>query len=125
MQSDRPSRPRPSRVTQHYGSGHTTARTDIGTLIGQSPLLTQLTAHAKLSSQLLECIQPALPMGLRASVQAGPVEGHEWCVIVPNSAVAAKLRHLSPLLLEALKAGNTPAMPTITHIRLRVATTPT
>lgn len=96
-------------------------QTHIGTLIGQSPLLMQLTQQASLAEQLLQCIQPALPMALRAWVQAGPVEGHQWCLIVPNSAAAAKLRHLSPNLLQVLQANHQPNRPVITQIRLRIS----
>ncbi|PAT35094.1 DciA family protein [Vandammella animalimorsus] len=103
------------------------AGTHIGALVQRSPLLAQLTQQAELSHRLLQCIAPHLPAALRAAVQAGPVLGQEWCLIVPNPAAAAKLRHLSPLLLDAL-AQPGPAlqegMPRIETIRVRVSKLP-
>lgn len=81
----------------------------------------QLTQQASLAEQLLQSIQSALPMALRKYVQAGPVEGHQWCLIVPNSAAAAKLRHLSPHLLQALQEQHQASRPVITQIRLRIS----
>ena len=108
-------------------AGQRVAGTHIGALVQRSPLLAQLTQQAELSHRLLQCIAPHLPAALRAAVQAGPVLGQEWCLIVPNPSAAAKLRHLSPLLIDAL-AQPGPAlqegMPRIETIRVRVSKLP-
>ncbi|MDH5858081.1 DciA family protein [Lampropedia aestuarii] len=118
-----PSHARAAYAASPIGPARQVPQTHIGTLIGQSPLLTQLTQQASLSEQLLQCIQPALPMALRTFVQAGPIEGHQWCLIVPNSAAAAKLRHLSPHLLQVLQEQHQANRPVITQIRLRISAT--
>lgn len=105
----------------------TSERTRIDTRVGQSPLLMQLAQQARQSQQVLARLRPLLPAPLREAVQAGPLEGDQWCAIVPNSAVAAKMRQLIPTLLAALaepdEAAQTPQvpLPVITRIRLRVA----
>ncbi|RMX03071.1 DUF721 domain-containing protein [Corticibacter populi] len=105
-------------------------------IVQRSPLLAQLAQQAGQAARLLELVRPLLPVALRSTVQAGPVEGEQWCLIVPNSAAAAKLRHLSPDLLAHLQAhwqaqraasapGQDPAsalptLPRITQLRLRI-----
>ncbi|MDO4724617.1 MAG: hypothetical protein Q4A97_07630, partial [Comamonadaceae bacterium] len=108
-------------------AGQRVAGTHIGALVQRSPLLAQLTQQAELSRRLLQCIAPHLPTALRTAVQAGPVLGHEWCLIVPNPAAAAKLRHLSPLLLDALaqpQPASQEGLPRIETIRVRVSKLP-
>jgi ethanolamine ammonia-lyase small subunit len=41
---------------------------------------------------------------LRSLIQSGGVEGDAWCLLVPNSAVAAKLRQTLPALCAHLRA---------------------
>ncbi len=55
------------------------------------------------SNRRLELIKPALPGALARYVRAGPVDETGWTLLASNAAVAAKLRHLQPLL-EALLA---------------------
>lgn len=125
MQSNHPpSRPKAAYSARPSGAAHKAQQTHIGALIGNSPLLAQLTKQASLSEQLLDCIQTTLPMALRANVQAGPVEGQEWCLIVPNSAAAAKLRHLSPRLVQVLGDQKKDSWPPIARIRLRISAGP-
>lgn len=105
--------------------GATAANTRIDRRMAQSPLLMQLAQQAHLSAQLLERVQPLLPPTLRSLVRAGPLQGDQWCVIVPNAAAAAKLRQLMPLLQAELARPQPheegPPLPAIAHIRLRVA----
>jgi hypothetical protein len=50
------------------------------------------------SSARLKAIQSLIPASLRPAIQAGPIEGLSWCLILDNAAVAAKLRQLLPAL---------------------------
>ena len=64
----------------------------------ESPVLARLVELSDESQARLRAIQPMIPAALRASVQAGPIEGLNWCLIVKNSAGAAKLRQLLPAM---------------------------
>ena len=57
-----------------------------------------------------------LPAPLRASVQAGPIEDGNWCLLVSSNAVAAKLRQLVP----ALQAHLAQKSLGVTSIRIKV-----
>jgi len=70
----------------------------------EAPALAPLLARMRESSERLQAIQPLIPVLLRPSVQAGPIEGNHWCLVVKNNAVAAKLRQLLPLLQAQLQA---------------------
>lgn len=70
----------------------------------EAPALASLLALVRESSQRLEAITPLIPVLLRPSVQAGPIEGDTWCLMVKNNAVAAKMRQLLPLLQTRLQA---------------------
>ena len=81
-----------------------------------SPTLARLVDLSAQSCACLRCITSLLPPGLRPGVQAGPLEGQVWCLLVDSTAIAAKLRQLQPLLLERLvREGHD-----ITAIRLKV-----
>ncbi len=67
-----------------------------------SPALAHLSHLVRTSQAMLEAVRPLLPPGLRQQVQAGPLEQGDWCLLVPNSAAAAKLRQLLPVLQRAL-----------------------
>ena len=68
----------------------------------RSEMLQQLGERMHQSSARLLAIRDRLPPSLRAQVQPGPIEDQVWCLLVPNSAAAAKLRQLLPSLLEQL-----------------------
>ena len=70
----------------------------------ESPTLARLVDRVRASSSRLDAIRSALPAPLRASVQAGPMEDGQWCVLVSSNAVAAKLRQLLPALQLQLEA---------------------
>ncbi|MGB4117992.1 MAG: DciA family protein [Polaromonas sp.] len=61
-----------------------------------------LAGQIKESSERLKTIQSLIPDALRAAVQAGPIDGDAWCLLVTSNAAAAKLRQLSPLILSKL-----------------------
>jgi hypothetical protein len=69
----------------------------------QSPGLALLMGRVKESSERLQAIRSLLPASLRASVQAGPIEEGNWCLLVSSNAVAAKLRQLVPTLQSQLQ----------------------
>lgn len=64
--------------------------------------LARLGALMRESNRRMEIIAVALPTGLRRHVKAGPIDEDGWSLLVANAAVAAKLRHLQPRLLELL-----------------------
>ncbi|PWW48593.1 hypothetical protein [Melaminivora alkalimesophila] len=62
----------------------------------ESPTLAQLAALARESSERLRALEPLIPPLLRPALQAGPIEGDRWCLLVRNNAAAAKARQLLP-----------------------------
>lgn len=62
----------------------------------ESPTLARLTALTRDSSARLKAIDALIPAMLRPSVQAGPIDGGSWCLLVKGNAAAAKLRQLLP-----------------------------
>lgn len=72
-------------------------------VVGSAPSLAQLSAIAHDTQNRLKAISPLLPASLRALVQSGGVEDDAWCLLVPNSAVAAKLRQTLPALCAHLR----------------------
>ncbi|MEO6625927.1 MAG: DciA family protein [Burkholderiaceae bacterium] len=69
-----------------------------------SPTLARLAELGRDSSARLQAINPLLPAGLRGSIAAGPIEGSSWCLLLDNSAAAAKLRQMLPSLLAHLRS---------------------
>ncbi|WP_367066057.1 DciA family protein [Oryzisolibacter sp. LB2S] len=62
----------------------------------ESPTLARLTALTRDSSDRLKAIESLIPPMLRPAVQAGPIDGGSWCLLVSSNAAAAKLRQLLP-----------------------------
>jgi len=69
-----------------------------------SPTLARLAELARESGERLKAVQPLIPEALRSAVQAGPIDGTTWCLLVGNNAAAAKLRQLLPALQSRLAA---------------------
>ena len=82
----------------------------------ESPTLAQLTRLTRDSSARLKAIEPLIPPSMRASIQAGPIEGSTWCVLVRNNAAASKLRYLLPGMEAHLRVKGWD----VQHIRLKV-----
>lgn len=82
----------------------------------QAPILAKLVALTRDSSERLRAVQALIPIGLHAAIQAGPIEGDSWCLLVKNNAAAAKLRQLLPVLAAHLRAQGW----NVTTIRLKV-----
>lgn len=68
-----------------------------------SPTLASLLARARDAGERLKAVEELIPLDMRPAVQAGPAEGDVWCLLVTGSAAAAKLRHLTPLLVQRLR----------------------
>lgn len=81
-----------------------------------SPTLARLTELARDSSARLKAIEPLIPVSLRPAIQAGPIDGPVWCLIVSSNAVAAKLRQFLPTLEAQLHTKGWE----VTSIRLKV-----
>lgn len=71
--------------------------------LDQSEPLLQLARRLQESNARFAAVQPVLPPALRAHVKAGPVDEQGWSLLAANAAVAAKLRHLCPLLQQTLE----------------------
>ncbi|MDF1485476.1 DciA family protein [Ramlibacter sp. H39-3-26] len=69
-----------------------------------SPALARLTELVRDSNSRLQSVQPLVPRGLHQAIQAGPIEGNTWCLLVSNAAAAAKLRQLLPTLEAHLRS---------------------
>jgi len=65
--------------------------------------LSQLQALARDGQNRLQAILPLLPVTMRSLVQSGGVDGEAWCILVPSSAMAAKLRQFLPSLCAHLR----------------------
>jgi hypothetical protein len=81
-----------------------------------APALAALIERSRRSKSLLEQLRHRIPPGLRAQIQAGPLDACEWCLLVTNPAAATKLRHLTPLLLQDLSQ----IAAEVTSIRVKV-----
>lgn len=84
----------------------------------ESPTLARLTELTAESSRRLKAIEMLIPAGLRGCLQAGPVEGATWCLLVDSTAAASKVRQLLPVLTAHLRTHGTQ----IEVIRLKVRT---
>ncbi|NMM75656.1 hypothetical protein B2J86_03805 [Acidovorax sp. SRB_14] len=82
----------------------------------EAPVLARLAALTRDSSNRLRAIEALIPAALRHAVQAGPIEGSTWCLLVKGNAAAAKLRQLSPALQAHLRSRGWD----VTAIRLKV-----
>ena len=80
------------------------------------PELARVAERIRQSQQMLAVISPLLQPGLRARVQAGPVDEDSWCLLVGNPAVGTKLKQLSPTLLATLQRAGYP----IQRLRIKV-----
>ena len=60
-----------------------------------------------------------LPESLRCGLRPGPIEGDCWCIFVPSTAAANKLRQLLPDLKRHLQGKGLP----VSEIRIKVLPT--
>jgi hypothetical protein len=64
----------------------------------ESPTFARLAQLARESGERFKAIESSIPAALRPCIRPGAIEGGTWCLLVDNSAVAAKLRQLLPVL---------------------------
>ncbi len=69
-----------------------------------SPTLARLASLTRDSSERLRAVELLIPAALRPAIQAGPIEGATWCLLVRNNAAAAKVRQLLPALQAHLRS---------------------
>ncbi len=86
----------------------------------ESPTLARLSELATESSARLKSLGSIIPRGLQASIQAGPIEGGEWCLLISNTAVSAKVRQLVPAMQAHLRT----KVWEVNAIRLKVQMSP-
>lgn len=84
----------------------------------ESPTLAKLTALTQESSARLKAIEGLIPPMLRPAIQAGPIEGTCWCLLVRSNAAAAKVRQLLPAFEAHLRSRGWE----VNSIRLKVQT---
>lgn len=82
----------------------------------KTPNLARLTELTRESSARLQAIAALIPVALRKSVIAGPIDGASWCLILDNTATAAKIRQLLPAFMAHLRSRGWQ----VNSIRLRV-----
>lgn len=63
----------------------------------ESPLA-HLAALAQESQNRLKALDSLIPAGLRTCIQAGPIDGTSWCLLVSGNAAATRMRQLTPRL---------------------------
>ena len=71
--------------------------------IHAAPTLAHLSDLVAQSQKRLAVILPLLPPGMRKAVRSGPLDGSDWCLLVDNTAAAAKLRQMMPTMKLALE----------------------
>jgi hypothetical protein len=86
----------------------------------ESPTLARLSDLATESAARLKSLDTVIPHTLRMAVQAGPIDGSEWCLLLDNNAVAAKLRQLLPAMQAHLRSKGWE----VNSIRLKVQVSP-
>ena len=70
--------------------------------VGKSPSLARLTDLIHESNLRLQAIELLIPITLRPSVKAGPIDGESWCLLVNGNAASAKVRQLIPAIQASL-----------------------
>jgi len=70
----------------------------------ESPALARLALLTRESSDRLKAIETLIPPMLRPALQAGPIEGDCWCLLVRSNAAAAKTRQLLPAFAAHLRS---------------------
>lgn len=70
----------------------------------ESPMLAKLAALTRESSERLKAVEFLVPPALRPTLQAGPIDGQTWCLMVKSNAAAAKLRQLLPAMQAHLRS---------------------
>ena len=80
------------------------------------PMLATLMQRLQASRDVLTSIMDLVPEGLRNQVQAGPIDGSGWTLLVSHASAAAKLRQMLPQFEARLAERALPGSP----IRIKV-----
>ena len=80
-----------------------TAPLSLADALQASEPLGRLRERLRRSNALFSSVQPLIPAGLAAHVQAGPADDDGWSLLCANAAVAAKMRQLVPHLERRLR----------------------
>lgn len=89
----------------------------IGDALARSAPLASLRQRLHDSAARLDAVRGVLPEALRPHVAAGPLDDEHWSLLAANAAVAAKLRHLQPLVEATLLKKGWP----VRVLRIKVA----
>ena len=93
--------------------------TPIQQVISDCDVLTRLAQRLQASQTRFAAIRRVVPAPLMPHMSAGPVDEAGWSLLVANTAVAAKLRQLQPMLEQQLQSeGLSPSV-----IRIKVKPT--
>jgi hypothetical protein len=87
--------------------------------VSAAPSLAALQERVRASQRCLDVVKNLLPSGLRQHVKAGPIEDHQWCLLVGSAAASTKLRQLLPTMLLVLNENGLQ----VTAIRIKVQIT--
>ena len=77
--------------------------------LGDSEPLVRLAQRVRDSQARLAALSALLPTALAAQVRSGPLDDEGWTLLAANTAVAAKLRQMLPLLAQELADQGWPA----------------
>jgi len=80
----------------------------IDAALAANTTLGELNQRLRASQSCFERIAPLLPSALHAQLRPGPIDGESWTLLVPNSAVSAKLRQMLPALQRCLQDAGEP-----------------
>jgi hypothetical protein len=84
--------------------------------MASSAPLTRLFQRLEESNARFESVRQVVPALLFQQRRPGPVDSEGWSLLAANAAVAAKLRHVKPLLDKALLEAGWP----VVAIRIKV-----
>lgn len=76
----------------------------VGRTLQEDSTLMSLAHRMRRSQACLQAIRPVVPATLRPHLQAGPWDDKGWTLLTSQAAALVKLRHLLPLMEDALKA---------------------
>lgn len=85
--------------------------------VHEAPNLAALAQLARQSQECLRLVTPLISPAMRSGVQPGSLVKGQWCLLAANSAVAAKLRQLSPALAAHLRTHGQ----AVNEIRIKIA----
>ena len=82
----------------------------------EAPTLANLVALTRESTARYKLVEFLIPPMLRPAIKPGPIEGDQWCLLVANTACAAKMKQLVPAMAAHLRVKGYPTA----DIRLKV-----